>query len=123
MILNLTQHPATTEQDAAGVVEPPDKGAVQALLTFADAPTAAEILARAQALAQIAADGGHEAAMIGGAGYLMGRLEIVLWARGVRPCHSFSRRVSAEQKLPGGAVTKTAVFRHVGFVQSWTTTA
>jgi len=116
MILNLTQHPATTEQQDAGVVEPPDKGAVQALLTFADAPTAAEILARAQALAQIAADGGHEAAMIGGAGYLMGRLEAVLEARGIRPCHSFSRRQTVEEALPDGSVKKTAVFKHVGFV-------
>ena len=121
MILNLTQHLGTPEQINAGVVEPKDKKAVRELLTFEELPTAGEIQARAIALAEMAVRSGHEAAMIGGAGYLVARLEIVLWARGVRPCHSFTRRATVEEALPDGSVKKTTVFRHVGFVQSWTT--
>ena len=43
MILNLTQHVATPEQMADGVVEPKNKARVQELLTFTGKPTLREI--------------------------------------------------------------------------------
>lgn len=56
-ILNLTQHAATPEQQAAGVVDfaPEIKAQVQSLLTFDTLPTSSEIHARAKKLAGVAA--------------------------------------------------------------------
>jgi len=116
-ILNLTQHNATPEQVSQGVVEPKDKAQVQALLTFDELPTAEEIRRRAEALAEIAAAEGAEAAMIGGAPYLMADLEAALQARGIRPVYAFSRREVVETQMPDGTVVKKTVFRHLGFVE------
>jgi hypothetical protein len=56
-IINLTQHPATPEQRAAGVVDlsPEGRETISRLLTFADIPEGAEVRVRAGMLAQIAA--------------------------------------------------------------------
>ena len=117
-ILNLTQHPATPEQVAAGVVEPADKGQVQNLLTFDTLPTRNEICNRAWTLAQIAYQSGETAIMIGGAPYLMGPLESNLRSSmQLTVLYSFTQRVSEEQSLPDGTVKKTAVFKHVGWVE------
>lgn len=115
-LINLTQHAASAEQLAAGVVEPTDKARVQELLTFEGLPSGDEILARAKALAAVAADGGADAAMIGGAPYLMASLEWALKQRGITPLYAFSVRESTEQVLPDGTVRKVAVFKHLGFV-------
>lgn len=116
MIINLTQHLATQEQASSGVIEPEEKSAVRSALTFGSLPTADEIEARAKALAEIAADSGATAAMIGGAPYLMSALERALTQRGITPVYAFSVRESVETTAPDGAVVKTNVFRHVGFV-------
>lgn len=116
-VLNLTQHTPTAEQMAVGVVNPADQGAVKSLLTFTAAPTAAEICQRADALAVIAETEEAPAAMIGGAGYLMPALERALRARGIRPVHSFTERRSVEVEKDG-TVVKTAVFVHVGWVET-----
>lgn len=115
MILNLTQHAGTPEQ---GVKEPSDKKAVQELLTFSALPTSAEIRSRAEKLAAIAVAEGAEAAMIGGAPYLMGPLENALRASGVRPLYAYSVRQSVEKTDGNGNVVKLNVFRHVGFVEA-----
>ena len=60
-ILNLTQHVATPDQIAAGVVEPTAKKVVQELLTFASPPTATEIHDRAAKLAALAVGHGFHA--------------------------------------------------------------
>jgi len=114
MILNLTQHQGTPEQ---GVVEPTEKGRVQALLTFSSLPSREEISERAAELAAIAEAAGATAAMIGGAPYLMAPLEASLRGRGIRPLYAFSVRESVETTDPDGTVRKTAVFRHKGFVE------
>ena len=130
-ILNLTQHAPTTEQVAAGVIEPrPDvKVVIVEALTFDDLPSREEIDRRAEYLAEVAArydlndtdDGiGEEfpsAAMIGGALWLMSALEAALLDRGLAPLYAFSRRESVEKTLPDGSVQKVNVFRHVGFVK------
>ena len=84
-ILNLTQHAATPEQLAAGVVDltPAQRAVVSQILTFETLPSRPVIQSRARLLAQAAADdssmvgevGPFDAAMIGGAPYLMGPLE------------------------------------------------
>ena len=116
-IINLTQHQATAAQAAEGVFEPKDKTAVQQLLTFEDLPTKEDIVARAEALADIAKAENAENAMIGGAPYLMGALENALKGRGIQPLYAFSVRESIEEHLPTGEVIKKNVFRHLGFVE------
>lgn len=130
MILNLTQHPATPEQRAEGVrdLSGAELAALKGALTFADIPSAGEIHARAEAIAQIACANGlagdegddpqPRAAMIGGAGYLMPALEAALRGYGIEPLHAFTRREVVEAMGADGAVTKTAVFRHAGWVRT-----
>lgn len=115
-ILNLTQHPATPEQIAQGVVEPDYKKTIQELLTFVGMPTSEEVYIRAMEIAKIAHSSGVEAAMIGGAPYLMAPLHEWLTAWNIRPLYAFSERKSVEETQPDGSVKKTAVFVHVGFV-------
>ena len=134
-MINLTQHAATHEQITAGVIDPgaEDRARVAQLLTFDSLPTREEIEDRASRLALVAAEI-HAAAtggdpdpmggtcigariMIGGAPYLMAPLERALTRWGMVPTYAFSRRESVEETGPDGGVRKTAVFRHVGFVE------
>lgn len=115
-IVNLTQHAATPEQVAAGVIEPQDKAAVAALLTFNTCPTIQVIWDRARKLAALASKSGCDAAMIGGAPYLMPALETCLMSAGVAQLYSFSERISQEQVQSDGSVRKVNIFRHTGWV-------
>lgn len=115
-VLNLTQHSSTAEQISAGVVEPADKAAVQALLTFEEMPDATLVGDRARAVAEMA--DGFAAAMIGGAPFFMAPLERALRERGVTPLYSFTRREASEVPDGQGGVRKTQVFRHVGFIEA-----
>ena len=124
MILNLTQHPATPEQIAQGVRDLPahQRAELSRLLTVDDLPTAAEIADRCDAIAALIyatdADNASASVMIGGAPWMMGPLVRALQAAGVVQClAAFSKRESVESTDPAtGAVKKTAIFRHVGFV-------
>jgi hypothetical protein len=120
MIINLTQHAASAEQVAAGVVDlsPADAAVVRELLTFDDLPFPWQVIDRANAIAKMVllGYGPGVSAMIGGAPYLMAPLERCLRARGIAPVYAFSRRESVEQAQPDGSVRKVAVFRHAGFV-------
>ncbi|MHB0929605.1 MAG: hypothetical protein ACYC3W_12015, partial [Candidatus Nanopelagicales bacterium] len=55
-------------------------------------------------------------AMIGGAPFLMAPLEKALLSIGINPVFAFSERKSVEAHGADGTVTKTQVFKHVGFV-------
>jgi hypothetical protein len=126
-VINMTQHPATAEQEAEGVIEPQDvvqqnvvpatKEQVQNLLTFNTLPTSEELFYRATELAQIAMYSGCEAAMIGGAPFFMSELENALRKVGVKPVYAFSIRDSIEQPDGNGGVRKVNVFRHAGWVE------
>ena len=130
MILNLTQHPATPEQLAAGVVDLPIKirQAVIGRLTVDSLPTRQEIEARCADIAMLAVHngfGGDDAddphpvqAMIGGAPWMMACLEGALLDQGIAPVYAFSVRESIEQEQPDGSVRKINVFRHAGFVSA-----
>ena len=117
-ILNLTLHPATPEQIAAGVVDlcGDQRNLLVALLTFDTLPTRAEVEQRADAIALIAANHTHPAAMIGGAPFLMAALVNALNAELIQALYAFSTRESVEKTLPDGGIEKTSVFRHAGFV-------
>lgn len=120
-IINLTQHWATPEQTAAGVIEPANKKSIQALLTFEELPSAEDMERRANLLALMVTNmelgGGSRSVMIGGAPYFMGALERALKAEGHRPMYAFSRRESEDQVQEDGSIRKVAVFRHLGFVE------
>lgn len=133
MIINLTQHTASAEQIAAGVQDLPaeQRGALVEALTFESLPTADEILAAAEAVAELAVaelavqnglgddcldSPAPESAMIGGALWLMAPLADALRRRGVQPLFAFSQRESVESAQSDGSVRKTTIFRHVGFV-------
>ena len=56
--------------------------------------------------------------MISGALWLMAPLADALRAQGVTPVYAFSRRESVERMDEHGQVLKTAVFRHIGFIEA-----
>lgn len=132
VILNLTQHAATTEQLKAGVVDLSERklSELKVLLTFDSIPSAAELKDRAEKIERLAVsflceitpenellDDVDLAAMIGGAPFFMATLESHLKERAIRPLYAFSRRDSVEVATPEGVV-KQAVFRHLGFYEA-----
>ena len=129
MIINLTQHTATPEQQHAGVADlvGDELAALKDALTFDAVPSIEEIENRAKYIAELAyhkwlrEDVEHHPfyieAMIGGAPFLMASLEAALLSRGINPIYAFSRRESVSQTQPDGGVRKVNVFRHVGFVR------
>ena len=116
MILNLTQHPATPDQIAAGVVDLP--GGWKSLLDFTVIPTVKELETRAIQVASIV-PGEYREAMIGGAPFFMSILEDALLAREITPIYAFSVRESIEQSQDDGSVKKLNVFKHIGFVSPY----
>ena len=130
MIINLTQHAATAEQVAVGVVDLPaeQREALIDALTFESIPDAGEIRARAHDIAELACfnglggDDGDDPfpshAMIGGALWLMPPLAKELRLRSIEPVFAFSVRETEEKVQPDGSVKKVAIFRHAGFVQA-----
>lgn len=130
MIVNLTQHPASAEQLAAGVIDLPvgHRALLAQSLTVDTLPTRSEIADRCANIAALAVHnglGGDEgddphpaAAMIGGAPWMMRALEDALLDMGVTSVYAFSVRESVEQTAPDGSVRKVNVFRHAGFVDA-----
>jgi len=120
-IYNLTQHPATPEQKAQGVIDLPevDRRMLAHLLTFDEIPSQEEMDNRARAIVYMLADiaPGGQTVMIGGAPFFMSTLEGVLTQAGHTPVYAFSKRVSVETQNPDGSVTKTNKFIHEGFVR------
>lgn len=120
-IINLTQHNATPEQTAAGVIEPADKKMIQRLLTFEELPSAEDMESRADLLALMVTNmemgGGSRKVLLGGAPFFMSFLEKALKKAGHQPVYAFSKRESVDQVLEDGTVRKTAVFKHLGFVE------
>jgi len=121
-ILNFTQHEATPEQVAEGVVEPDadNKERIRQLLTFEELPTQSELRQRATECAVLASALVRkyrcDAVLIGGAPFFVSHLESALRLFNVRYCYAFSRREAQELIQPDGSVKKTHVFKHVGFI-------
>lgn len=117
-MLNLTQHNATPEQLAAGVVELPAdlKEEVKGLLTFTTLEETMQLKERAYKIARIAKEVGATHAMIGGAPFFMPVLESMLELGDITAHYAFSQRVVVETTLPDGGIEKKAIFKHVGFV-------
>ena len=119
LVLNLTQHPATPEQKAQGVedLEGADLESLRHALTMTEPPDLETIEVRAEWVAALAAsEPWPDAAMIGGAPWLMSSLEKALRKRGIRPVYAFSKRESIEETTRDGCVVKKSVFRHVKLI-------
>lgn len=123
-ILNLTQHNATAEQLAEGVCEPTpaDKETIKSLLTFDKNVLEHKKLIddRASALVELINKNYEDVwkVLIGGAPFLMAPLERALKRHGYTPVYSFTDRVTVETAQPDGTVIKTAVFKHLGFIEA-----
>ena len=122
-IFNCTQHKATPEQIANGVVELREelREELKALLTFTAIPSEKEMQDRAYRIADLIGMSGGvvgvHAAMIGGAPFFMRPLEEELIEAGFNPVYAFSQRESVEQIQEDGSVLKKNVFKHIGFVK------
>ena len=120
LIINLTQHPATAEQQEAGVQDLPTelREKLKTLLTFEEIPTPAQLQSRAKEIVDLLEelDQMPTRALIGGAPFFMGHLEEELRNAFVIPTYAFSKRVTTEVTQPDGSVVKTAIFHHIGFV-------
>ena len=118
-IVNFTQHKATQEQIASGVVDIIPVSQRNEALSFENIPTAEDIRNRADTavkmVTEIAENG--SLVMIGGAPFFMGSLETALKNAGFRPVYAFSERKSVDVVKDDGSVVKTAVFVHKGFVE------
>ena len=130
--LNLTQHQATPEQKAAGVVDlkPELREELKELLTFYNTPSADDIEQTCEGIYEIvkkqleipfdvededeAIRGLGISFMIGGAPFLMGPLSQYLIYAGT-VLFAFSKRVSEEDPETG---KKVSYFRHEGFVEA-----
>lgn len=125
-LYNLTQHNATAEQVAMGVIDL--DGALKEQLieaiTFTGLPTASDVEVKASKLRKIMLsimDTDEEACfMVGGAPYLMAQLgntkRFSVKHFQSRIYFAYSDRVSEEVHNPDGTVTKVNVFKHLGFV-------
>ena len=120
-ILNLTLHSVTAEQREAGVfdVKDVDKEQLVKLLTFEtlDVCSTHEIKARATQIVALALKYRAEAAMIGGALWLIAPLAKALRKHGIKPLFAFSKRESVETTDGNGNVVKRSIFKHLGFVE------
>lgn len=139
LLINLTQHQLTKEQFShngeylAEIKFKPftdiSKGSadyVKHILNFTSLPTRDVINNKAAALADYAEgllsqaknDGDKLFALVGGAPYLMGALETALKERGIQPLYAFSQRESVETINADGSVVKTAIFKHIGYIEA-----
>jgi len=118
VIWNFTQHKATPSQICDGVVDLPEelRAKVSELLNI-ETPNPEVIDWKVNNLVKIADEVENRGwVMIGGAPFLMPRLEAALTMRGHQVFYAFSKRESVEKLREDGTVEKTCVFSHGGFV-------
>lgn len=120
-ILNATQHTATPDQVAEGIIDFPAnyQAALKAAITFPAVYGKEELKAAARMVAELVRDfvgefGKIDGVMIGGMPSFMPVLEVQLSSAGFAPCYAQSDRVVEEQTQADGSVRKVAVFKHAG---------
>ena len=123
MKINCTQHCASADQLAAGVVDMPAPAREQLvkLLTFDELPNVDDIRERAIQICALVestfVDVEPKVLLLGGAPFLMSTLEIFAALRGWTPVYAFSKRVVIEEPQADGSIKKTSIFKHAGFVE------
>ena len=121
MILNLTQHNATKDQQDAGIIDMPVEFqvALKGLLTFPTQYTRDDLEYRALQIHELVRDfcGTSkevlEGVMIGGMPSFMPVLESVLISKGIKVGYACTERQSVDKEVDG-KVVKTAIFVHAG---------
>ena len=121
MILNLTQHNATADQQDAGIIDMPVEFqvALKGLLTFPTQYTRDDLEYRALQIHELVRDfcGTSkevlEGVMIGGMPSFMPVLESVLISKGIKVGYACTERQSVDKEVDG-KVVKTAIFVHAG---------
>ena len=120
-ILNLTQHNATADQLAAGIIDLPVDFQIvlKDLLTFPTQYTRDDLEYRALQIHELVRDfcGTSkevlEGVMIGGMPSFMPVLESVLISKGIKVGYACTERQSDDKEVDG-KVVKTAIFVHAG---------
>jgi hypothetical protein len=119
-MINLTQHLATPEQSHEGVIDfvSDTRKALSEFLTFNDISETeqSEMEYRADRIVKLIPDD-QKSALIGGALYFMPYLIKALRQKGITPYYSFTKRDIIE-KQSDSMVVKTAIFKHVGFIEA-----
>lgn len=126
IILNFTQHDATPEQLAEGVVEihPENRKFVRGLLTFNELPSRMGLKNRARLLVDFAEEEARAlgddatAVMIGSAPYFTPWLEAAMQDAGFKVLYSFKKKIFEEEIQADGSVRKNTIYRHEGFVEA-----
>ena len=125
-IINLTQHAATPDQVAAGVLDLQGDNLqrLKALLTFDSMPSHDDMVGRADKIALLAIGAGGatryaSSVMIGGAPFFMPILQKALQDARYNVVYAFTKRVSKDVAQPDGTTTKTSVFQHAGFIYAY----
>ena len=121
MILNLTQHNATKDQQDAGIIDMPVdfQTTLKGLLTFPTQYTRADLEYRALQIHELVRDfcGTSkevlEGVMIGGMPSFMPVLESVLISKGIKVGYACTERKSVDKEVDN-KIIKTAVFVHAG---------
>ena len=127
MILNLTQHNATKDQQDAGISDLPElyKDFLKKKLTFPVQYDKEMLVSRANTIAKIVEDFIQDTifntgvapeidgVMIGGMPSFMPVLESVLVSKGIRVGYACTERQSIDKEIDG-KVVKTAIFVHAG---------
>lgn len=123
-MINLTQHEGTIDQLEDGLVDLGEKAyeQVKDLLTMeVEDLTREDVWARAEQLRLLALYERHKTGdsqvMIGGAGWIMLPLQMVLEEVGFEVFFATSNRVSEEVHMEDGSVRKVNVFKHVKFLK------
>lgn len=113
-IINLTQHLATEEQIAEGVIDLPEQIRKELIrwLTIDELPNSSDLCQRAMEIGFIAKATRCKKAMIGGHNLLMPGVDFILRAHGILPLYAFSKRMVVEN---GGK--KVVTFKHEGLVE------
>jgi hypothetical protein len=118
-IVNLTQHPATPEQIAAGVMDLNSAALslLKKLIIFEVQPSKDNMRAAADIVADIAVGTGADAAMVGGPPFFASTLEMALKVRNIKPLYSFSRRETIDEIQDDDSLKEVSVFKHAGFIE------
>ena len=114
-IVNITQHNATPEQVAEGVIDVKEVKKIKELLTFVNLPSLEEMVKRSTEIKKLVVLTEHpfDGVMLGGAPFFMRILEEEF--SNTKIFYAFSVRESIEKEIDG-KIVKNSIFKHQGLI-------